>query len=156
MSTSSVISKTELARQTRQVLSRVRRESPLIVESYGQEEAAILDILDYRLLRAAAIHLAEPTPVQPVPRHEQNIMPQGLEENLVRKAVEASGGDTQVAWNLVIGKALDGHISLARAAELLQLSRFELAERFRRHSIPLPVEPLTEDELLAEAKAFRR
>ena len=96
MSTS-VISKTELARQTRQVLSRVRRESPIIVESYGQEEAAILDILDYRLLRATATHLAHPLPVN-TPRHNPDLVPRGLNEMEIKEAVEKSGGDVQAAW----------------------------------------------------------
>ena len=40
------ISKTDLARKTRQVIRSVQRGQTVIIESHGQPEAAILDIPD--------------------------------------------------------------------------------------------------------------
>ena len=43
------ISRTELARNTRKVIEHARRTGPLVVESYGEQQAAVLDITDYHL-----------------------------------------------------------------------------------------------------------
>ena len=46
------VRKTDLARNTRQVIRNVQRGQTVLVESHGQAEAAIMDILDYRILRS--------------------------------------------------------------------------------------------------------
>ena len=49
---------------------------------------------------------------------------------------------------------LDGHISLGRAATLLQQSRFELQARFNRLGLPLRLGPVTTAEGQAEYDAL--
>ena len=51
-----VITRTDLARQTRRILEQARRSGPVIVTGHGDEQAVVLDITDYRLLRAAAAY----------------------------------------------------------------------------------------------------
>ena len=46
------ISKTDLARRTRQVVDSARRGDTIIVESYGEEQVVVLDAVNYRILRA--------------------------------------------------------------------------------------------------------
>ena len=46
------ISKTDLARNTRQVINDVLRGQAAFIESHGKPEAAIIDIVDYRILHA--------------------------------------------------------------------------------------------------------
>ena len=129
MSVSATISKTDLARRTRQAMDQVRRGRTLIVESYGEEQAVLMDILDYRLLRAVASYRTLPS--HPAPVRDEALSPRGLRGEDVK-------GDLQTTWNRVIAAYLDGDISLGRAAELLALSRFELAARFNRLGLPLP------------------
>lgn len=47
-------SRTDLTRKTREILDLVRRGQPAMIESYGEEQAVLLDPLDYRLLQGLA------------------------------------------------------------------------------------------------------
>lgn len=47
-------SRTDLTRKTREILELVRRGHPAVIESYGEEQAILLDPLDYRLLQGLA------------------------------------------------------------------------------------------------------
>ena len=152
MSAANVIGKTDLARRTRQVLDRVRRGQTVIVESYGQEEAAIVSILDYRLLRAVSAYRNLPAHSSPM---SSSILPRGLAEAQVEDVQRRAGGDTQAAWNMVIAAYLDGDISLGRVAELLHLSRFELMESFNQAGVPLHLGSATVDEARSEAEELR-
>jgi len=71
---SSAISRTQLARNTRQTIEQARRGQTILVESYGEEQVAIVDALDYRLLRAVAVYRAWPDD----PTQEAQATPQGL------------------------------------------------------------------------------
>lgn len=136
------ISRTELARSTRQAIEQARRGQTILVESYGEEQVAIVDALDYRLLRAVAAYRTRPdTPVQ-----DASATPQGLTAETIAAAQDAAGGDPQVVWEQVVTAYLDGHISLGRAATLLQQSRFELQARFNRLGLPLRLGPVTTAE----------
>lgn len=145
------ISRTDLARSTRQALEQARRGQTVLVESYGEEQVAIVDALDYRLLQAAARYRARPE----APAHDTRAVPEGLSEDVVATAVSQAQEGTQVGWDLVIAAYLDGHISLGRAAELLHLNRFDLTIRFNRLGLPLRVGPTSADEVLAEVEALR-
>jgi prevent-host-death family protein len=145
------ISKTDLARRTRQVVDRVRRGDTLVVESYGEEQVVVMDILDYRILRAVATyHSLGP---HPAPVNDPVLEPAGLSAEQVEGTVREAGGSPQARWNRVIVAYLDGHISLGRAATLLGLSRYELDERFRRLDVPRRVGPATMEEAQAEVDA---
>ncbi len=47
-------SRTDLSRKTREILEVVRRGQPAVIQSHGQEQAVLLDPLDYRLLQSVA------------------------------------------------------------------------------------------------------
>ncbi len=80
--------------------------------------------------------------------------PRGLDVAEMQQAIAATDGDPQAGWNRVLAAYLDADISLGRAAELLGLSRFELADRFQRFGLPLLIGPATTDEARAEFTAF--
>lgn len=123
---SRTISRTDLARSTREILESVSRGQPALVESYGREQAVIIDLFDYRLLCAlAGRKLDRP----------------------------AEGGPSSL--ETVLERFLQGEINLGKAAELLGRSRFELAERFERLGVPLRMGPATLEEVEREIRAAR-
>jgi len=152
MTVATIISKTDLARRTRQVVNQARRGGAVIVESYGEEQVAILDAADYRCLRAVAAFYAWPP--QPSPATDTTLTPRGLDADEVQRAIAAADGDAQAAWNRVLKAYLDGDISLGRAAELLELSRFDLLERVNRLDLPLRVGPVGLAEAQREVAAL--
>ena len=116
------VPKTDLARKTRQVIREVQRGYTVLVESHGQAEAAIIDIVDYRILRAVLAYHARPRQVDP----------QGI--GAVRFA---EMDDPQQGYDLVLAHYLAGAISLGRAAKLLDLPLLDLQFRFQRLDVPL-------------------
>jgi predicted HTH domain antitoxin len=122
------ISRTDLARNTRQIVEQVRQGKRVTVESYGQEQIVLLDALDFRILRALADYAL---------------------------GVEATEAD-QVDLSRVIRAYLSEDISLSKAAEELGLSRFELMDRFERLGIPLRLGPASVEEAREEISSARR
>lgn len=120
------VSRTDLARNTREIVDQVRKGQTIFVQSYGEDQVVLLDALDYRILRALADYAVKET--------------------------SASGGEV---LNEVLQAYLAQHISLAKAAESLGLSRFELMERFERLGIPLRLGPSTVEETQQEVSAAR-
>lgn len=118
------ISRTDLARRTREIVEQVRRGETVIVESYGEEQIVLLDALDYRILRAVARHAARS---------------------------DAGSGDPG-EMEIVVRQYLNEEINLGRAAELLAISRWELQERFHRLGVPLRMGPQTVEELREDVK----
>ena len=147
----STISKTDLARRTRQVVDRARRGDTIIVESYGEEQVVVIDAVDYRILRAVAAYQALSPHAAPV--NDPTLEPAGLSEVEVQRAEQEAGGSAQVRWNKVIAVYLDGHINLGRTAVLLGLSTHELDERFRCLDVPRRIGPETEEEARADVVA---
>jgi len=145
----STISKTDLARRTRQVVDRARRGDTIVVESYGEEQVVVMDAADYRILRAVATYQA--LPPHPAPTNDPTLEPAGLSE--AEQTEQEAGGVPQARWNKVIAAYLDGHINLGRAAALLGLSSYELDERFRRLEVSRRIGPETEEEARAEVEA---
>ena len=144
------ISRTELAHSTRQAIEQARRGQAILVASYGEEQAAIVNALDYHLLRAVAAYRTRPdAPVQ-----DTSAIPQGLTAETVAATQDAAGGAPQVVWQQVVTAYLDGHISLGRAATLLQQSRFELQARFNHLGLPLRLGPAPTAEGQAEYDAL--
>jgi prevent-host-death family protein len=148
MANAFVISKTDLARRTRQVVDRARRGDTIIVSSYGEEQVVVMDAVDYRILRAVASHQTLPPHSAPV--NDPTVEPSGLSEAEVERIVREAGGSPQARWNTVIVAYLDGHINLGRAAILLALSSYELEERFRRLDVPRRIGSETEEKARAE------
>jgi prevent-host-death family protein len=131
------IPKTELARHVRQVIKAVQRGQMAVVESHGEPEAAIIDIVDYHLLRAAMHFYAYPPQIDPQT---------GLTDEVVTGVT-----DVQARYNLVLAHYLSGAISLARAAELLQLSWLDLRTRCLRVDIPVRTAPTDLTSVLEDA-----
>jgi len=121
------VRKTDLARSTRQVINNVLRGQTAVVESHGQPEVAIVDIVDYRITRAVMRYYSQ----QPAVNVEQ-----GLSEQQV-----AQTSDAQERFNQVLAHYLAGAISLGRAAELLELPWPDLRSRFLRLDVPLRTGP---------------
>jgi len=148
MTIATVISKTDLARRSRQVVDQARRGRPVIIESYGEEQVAVLDAADYRCLRAIAAYYA--LPPHPAPANDPALAPRGLDQSEVQAAVAADEGDPQAAWNRILAAYLDGDISLGRAAQLLDVDRFELTARLGRLELPLRLGSATPAEARQE------
>jgi len=142
------VNKTDLARRTRQIVERARRGETIIVQSYGEEQVAVIDATDYRILSGVAVYQA--LPHHPAPISHPDVEPAGLSEAELEREVREAGGSVQVRWHKVLAAYLDGHINLGRAATLLHLSTYELNERFRRLGIPLRIGPATEEEARSE------
>jgi predicted HTH domain antitoxin len=150
MSANLTISRTELARSTRQTVEQARHGQTIFVKSYGEEQVAIVDALDYRLLRAVAAYRTR----HAAPAQISDSVPQGLPSERIQASVAQADGDSQVLWDTVTSTYLDGDISLGRAAELLKLSRFELTARFNRLGLPLHLGPATLREAQDEIQAL--
>lgn len=134
------VSRTDLARNTRRVLRDVQRGRPALIESHGEPEAALVDIADYRILRAVMRYYAE----LPVSDPEA-----GLSEATVQAL-----DDLNARYALVLKHYLSGSISLARAAELLDMSWLELRERCLRLDVPLRTAPQNATEAVSDVAAM--
>lgn len=130
------VSRTELARNTRRVLMDVQRGRTALIESYGQPEAALIDIVDYRLVRAVMRAYAERLAILPEAR--------------LADAAVAACEDAEAVYTLVLAHYLAGDISLGRAAELLDIPWLELRTRFLRLDIPVRTPPSGIDEAMRE------
>lgn len=130
------IPKTDLARKTRQVLLAVQRGQTTIVENHGQPEAAIIDIIDYRIVRAVLRYHANPLEIDPEA---------GLPDSVL-----AGVDDPQARFDLVLAHYLARAISLGRVAELLDLAWADLRFRFNRLDVPIFVGPENMEELKQE------
>ena len=140
MESKQYISKTDLARNTHQVIREAQRGYTVVVESHGKAEVAIVDILDYQIQRAAIQYLGNP---------------QKLAGDIeITEAAMESLPDDQARCDLVVGHYLAVHLSLARAAELLKMGALELQLRLARSGVPLPLGPRSVDELQAEIKTL--
>jgi prevent-host-death family protein len=148
-----IMSKTDLARRTRQVVDQARRGRAVIIESYGEEQVAVVDAGDYRCLQAMAAYYS--LPQHPAPALDSALAPRGLEEEEVQGAVAAAGGDAQAAWDRVLTAYFDGDISLGRAAHLLRISRFDLQDRLNRLGLPLRLGPANGAEAQREVEVLR-
>ena len=111
------------------------------VERLGQAEAAIMDILDYRILRAVSAYYA--LAPHPAPISDPALEPAGLSDADVQRAREGPDGSPQAPWDMVLAAYFDGHISLSRAATLLDLSSYGLDERLRRLGVARRIGPET-------------
>lgn len=125
------IRKTELTRHTRQVIDNVRRGQAAIVETHGQPEVAILDIVDYRIMRA-------------VIRHHTHRPPADLDLDELRDAL-GTQIDPQARYNTAFSYYLAGVISLEQVAEFLELPTFDLKARCQRLDVAKPARPETQD-----------
>ena len=133
------VRKTDLARNTRQVIHKVQQGQTALIESHGQPEAAIMDIVDYRIMRAVMHYYAQPPEIDG-------------KAGLTDEAVQ-SIADPQACYNLVFAYYLAGSISLARAAELINLPWLDLRTRCLRLDVPLRAAPANMTEAEADVES---
>jgi predicted HTH domain antitoxin len=119
------VSRTELARRTRQIIDEVQRGQTITVESYGEEQIVLLDAVDYHILMAAA-EAATPSSIS----RWRNL-------------------------SETIRSYLNGSINLGKAAEILGMSRFELMERLDRLGLPLRLGPESTADAIDEINVVR-
>lgn len=132
------VRKTDLARNTRRVINDVLRGQTAVVESHGQPEVAIMDIIDYRITRAAMRYYSH----QP----EVDVEP-GLSDEQVGTVLEL-----QERYDLALAHFLAGAISLGRVAEVLGLPWLDLRTRFLRLDVPLRTAPTDPSETVADSE----
>jgi predicted HTH domain antitoxin len=135
------INKTELARRTRQIVERARRGEAIIVESYGEEQVAVIDAIDYRIMRAVLSYHAQTPEIAPL---------SGLADERVTALT-----DPQDRFDLVLAHYLAEAINLGRAAKLLDIYRLDLQDLFARLEVPLRIGPANLAEARAEVEAIR-
>ena len=95
----------------------------MIIESHGQPEVVIVDIVDYLIVRAVMRYYSQRPPI-------------AIVTGLTEKQVAAVKGE-QERYDLVMAHYLAGAISLSRAAELLDLASVDLRARAVRLDVPL-------------------
>jgi hypothetical protein len=132
------VRKTDLARNTRRIIHAVQRGQTAVIESHGQPEVVIIDIIDYHILRAVMRYYAQP------PQLDAEI---GLSDQAV-----AELSDSQARYNLVLSYYLAGAINLGRAAELLDLPWLDLRTRCLRLDVPLRIAPADLAEVRADVE----
>lgn len=116
------VRKTDLARNTSQIIRSVLRGQTAVVENHGQPEVAIVDVIDYLILRAVAyFHSGDPAPLDPDGPSDQEFNKLSL----------------QARYNRAMDYYLAEACSTGRMAELLQIPWLDLRERFNRLGVPL-------------------
>jgi antitoxin (DNA-binding transcriptional repressor) of toxin-antitoxin stability system len=126
METIQTVRKTDLARQTRKVIRDAQRGVTIVVENHGEPEVAIVDILDYRILRALTRFYVEPSAI----------------ETGALLAIDLNGElESDERVEVVMTHYLAGAIELGRAAELLETPTLDLRTRFLRFDVPLREKP---------------
>jgi hypothetical protein len=136
------VRKTDLARNTHKVINTVLRGQTAVIESHGQPEAVIIDIVDYRILRAVMRYYAQ----QPVVDTDS-----GLPDQAIAALV-----NPQARFDLVLAYYLADAISLARAAELLGIPWLDLRTRCLRLDVPLRTAPADLAEAQADVEVARK
>ncbi|MGH2354759.1 MAG: hypothetical protein ACRDI2_03845 [Chloroflexota bacterium] len=135
------IDRETLGPEAQRVLDAVRGGQTALIERRGEPEAAILDIVDYRILRAVAHYQAHP--------------PQLTDEDLdagLTDADVAALDDPQARYDVVLAYFLAGSLSLSRAAELLGTVYIDLRIRFHRLGLPTRQGPATIEEAREEVR----
>jgi len=127
------VSPSDLSAEGRQLLDAVRRgETVFVEEEEGRTEAALMDITDYRILRAVMHALAAKPEID-------------AEKGLPLSELAGVAGD-QERFNQVIAHYLRQAISLSRAAELLEMAPSALRDRFDRLEVPRRMAPSGAEE----------
>ena len=127
------VSPSDLSAEGRQLLDAVRRgETVFFEEEEGEAEAALMDIVDYRILRAVMHALTARPEIAP--------------------ELTGEPGD-QERYNQVMAHYLGEAISLSRAAELLGMAPSVLRDRFDRLDVPRRVAPSGAEEAKRDVQA---
>ena len=126
METSIFIRKTDLARQTRRLTRDAQSGLIIVVENRGQPELAIIDYLDYRILRATLRCYVDPVEVD--------------SRTVLVDELLANWGLTEKV-EIIMTYYLAEAMTLGRAAEMLGIPMLDLRTRFLRLDVPLRESP---------------
>jgi antitoxin (DNA-binding transcriptional repressor) of toxin-antitoxin stability system len=137
------IRQADLGRAARRVLDAVRRGETAVIDDHGEPEAAIMDIIDYRILRAAVRYCTQRPEIV-------------LDENGPSDEAVTAIADPQERYDLVWAHYLAEAMSLSRVGHLLGLAWIDLRERCNRLGLPLRTGPATAEELRQEVEAMER
>jgi predicted HTH domain antitoxin len=135
------VKRSELGPDTERILRAVQAGEIVVIEQDGRSEAAIMDIIDFRLLRAFATYHDR--------RVEQDLTPEPTDERF-------AGLDEQGRYDLVMAYYQSQNISIGRAAELLRIPMIDYQLRCARLGIPLYLGPATLEELREEIAGAER
>jgi prevent-host-death family protein len=124
--TRTIISPSDLSQRTREILDRVQQGELAVVASEGAERIVLLDALDFRLLQTLAL------------------------------CATGEGDEGELLEAQMLRDYLAERISLGKAAELLQLTRFELEGSFQRLGISIRRGARSIEDAQAEIAAARR
>ena len=116
------VRKTNLARNTSEIIRNVLRGQPVIIESHGKPEVVIVEVIYYLILRAV------------VNFHAGNRL--ALDPNGPSNA-EFSSLTEQDRYNRAMDYYMAEGCSTGRIAELLQISVADMHERFNELGVPL-------------------
>jgi hypothetical protein len=122
-------------------LAAVRGGQTALIEADGEPEVAVVDVVDYRILRAIARAQTHPA------------LDANLERGLPNVPPAAADGDAQAPYDIVLAYYLAGGITLGRAAEALGLAWVDLQQRFARLDVPLSIGSHTVEDAVAEIAA---
>jgi predicted HTH domain antitoxin len=87
---------------------------------------------------------------------EQLVKLQRAQPSLVQRALQRLlDEDKELRWSIVVNAYLDGEISMARAASLLDMHTLELRAQFSKKGIPLYIGPIDKADAQAEIEALR-
>jgi hypothetical protein len=138
------VSAADLARDPARILHGVREGRPAIVYAESGADAALVDLIDYQLLRAMARAGADPLRVG---SSEADLSSDSMRDGTTRQAL----------FDLVVAHYLAQAINLGRAAELLEVPWTDLRDRFARLGVPLRLGPESladlDDEIAGAAAA---
>jgi hypothetical protein len=125
-----------LARNTSQIIRNVLRGQPAVIENHGQPEVAIVDVIDYLILRTLAHFHAKP----------HQLDPNGPSDK------EFAGLSLQERYDRAMDYYLSEQCSTGRMAELLQIPWIDMRECFNRLGVPLFLGPRTTEEAREDAR----
>ena len=77
-------------------------------------------------------------------------------ERISKILLTALKSDPDLHWAIVVGAYLDEHFSLAKAAELLGIDQWSLAEEFQQRGIPIRRGSADIEKARAEVAAWKR
>jgi hypothetical protein len=137
------IREADLGKAAHKVMEAVRRGQIVVIDrdEDGQPEAAIVDLIDYRLMRATVHYYAGPPTID-------------AEAGLPDEAVKGLT-DPQQRFDLVWAHYIARAISLGRAGELLGLAWVDLRDRCNRLGLPLRIGPRNLEEAGEEVRVAR-
>jgi antitoxin (DNA-binding transcriptional repressor) of toxin-antitoxin stability system len=133
------LSRADLGPRAGEVLDAVHQGETVLIDGEGEPEAAVVDLVDHRILRAAIRYYANPSWIE-------------LDENGPTDEMMASVEEVQERFDVVMAYYLAQICSLARAGELLGQPWIVMRDRHNRLGLPVWTGPETLEEALEDVR----